>query len=455
MNQTSINKTILNQQFQRYVTPCMITMLLSGFYAIVDGLFVGNAIGNHGLAAINLVYPIQMILNAAALGIGIGGAVVLSNCHGKQDEQGMAHAMASTLTLLIIIGILLPILLSLLTPYLLQFLGATPQIYEHSHTYISIALFGGLLPILGNGLNPLLRNQGNTYLATFFMSCGLITNIILDYLFVFEYDMGLGGAALATILAQGIVAFLSISYLWKFHFSDMKRKDFLPSFLLIKKMARIGFSPFGQTLAPSFIIVITNWMCLRYGGNEAMTIYSVVSYILSSVQLLLQGIGDGVQPLISFYYGADKKEEVHYLYRRALTLTIGFSIVLFIGVICFLKPLISLFGVSISLMEATKTAVMISAVSFPFQGIVRLTAAFFYASEKNAFSSILVYIEPCIVLPVALVLCTTLFQLHGIWIAYPAAQITMALLATVMTRLSKDLLLLPSKKPQYEKVNNL
>lgn len=430
-------KKIINQQFYSYVMPSMITMLLSGFYAIVDGLFVGNAVGNHGLAAINLVYPIQVILNASALGIGIGGAVIYSGCLGKEDQKGMTHALASTMTLLVSIGILLPIGLRLALPWLLELLGTTPQLYDHAHSYIVIALLGGILPVLGNGLNPILRNQGNTYLATIFMSCGLITNILLDYVFVFVFAMGLSGAALATILAQGIVAFLSILYLWKHDFHTLQRQDFVPSISLIKKIASIGCSPFGQTLAPSLIIVLTNWMCLRYGGNDAVTIYSVVSYILCSAQLLLQGIGDGIQPLISRNYSAKRFHEVHYLHQKALNLTLIFSLFLLFAIWWMKEPLISLFGVSEALMKPAKTAVIITALSFPFLGLVRLTCAMFYASEKTIYASLLVYLEPCFILPALLMICTLQFRLQGIWIAYPIAQLVMSTLSILLHVYSK------------------
>lgn len=429
-----MNKEIINKQFWNYVIPSMITMLLSGCYAIIDGLFVGNAIGNDGLAAINLIFPIQVILNAAAIGIGIGGAVVFSSCYGKQQEDDMTHAMASTLSLLLIAGVMIPVILFQLLPYLLSLLGAKDAIYDHAHSYIVIVLAGGILPILGNGLNPLLRNQGRTYLATAFMSCGLLTNILLDYLFVFDYSMGLGGAALATILAQGVVALLSFCYLWKHHFSSMKKAQFLPSLSLLKDIMTIGISPFGQTLAPSLVIVITNWIALRYGGNAAITIFSVVSYVLSSIQLLLQGIGDGVQPLISFYYGADKQKEVHYLNHKAFLLTLGAGIALSLLICICRVPLTQLFGISEVLMEPASKAVMITALSCPFIGITRLTSAFFYASEKTRYSTLLVYLEPCFLLPICLILFAFLFQVIGIWIAYPVAQILLSIIAIALQK---------------------
>ena len=209
-----MERKYLNSQFWKYILPSMFTMLLSGFYSIVDGLFVGNSVGNDALAAINLVYPIQVILNASAIGIGIGGAVALSYFSGRDETKSADRSLGSTITLLIVAGIVLSIVLFFATPTLLEILGASGTIYEYAYDYIFVILCGGLLPVLGNGLSPLIRNYGKTIVATICISSGLVTNIVLDYIFVFLMEMGLSGAALATIIAQGVVALSCLAFLY-------------------------------------------------------------------------------------------------------------------------------------------------------------------------------------------------------------------------------------------------
>lgn len=424
----------LHKQFWKYVLPSMFAMLLSGFYAIVDGLFVGNAVGNTALAAINIAYPIQVVLNATAIGMGIGGAVVMSNARGKHDLEGAGKAMGSTLGLLFLAGCILPLILLLFLPQLLGMLGASGDLYQEAHNYILVVLLGGMLPVLGNGLNPLIRNHGRTFLATAIMSSGLITNIVLDYVFVFQRHMGLGGAALATIIAQGVVAVLGLLYLWNTQRKTLHWKNLIPCRSICKQILRIGLSPFGQTMAPSIVIILTNWMCLSYGGNNAVTIYSVLSYVLASAQLLLQGIGDGVQPLLSFYYGANKEQEIHVLYHKAFMMTLITAVILFGAIFLFQEPLTALFGISDALLSSTQNALLITAVSFPFLGITRLTSAVFYATDKTKNSTFLVYLEPVVLLPVCLILFSALFQVTGIWIAYPSAQAVLCLIALLMKR---------------------
>ena len=277
--------------------PSMVSMLLSGFYSMVDGIFVGNAAGSQALAAINLVYPIQACMNATAFGLGVGGAVLMSKHMGSEEYEQADRAMGTTLSLLTIAGLGLMGFFWLTKDSIIHLLGATGEIAQYANEYISIIILCGIFPVLGNGVTPLIRNRGKTIEATLFMSSGLVTNILLDYVFVFRLRMGLAGAAIATVTAQMVVACLALFYLIKTNREVFTLHNLAISAARLKTILRIGISPFGQTLIPSVIIVLTNWQCIRYGGDDAPAVFSLLSYVLASVQLLLQGVGDGVQPL--------------------------------------------------------------------------------------------------------------------------------------------------------------
>ena len=413
-----MNKKIINQKFYKYVIPSMITMLLSGFYSIIDGLFVANAVNDSALAAINIAYPIQVILNATAIGLGIGGAVSYSYYNGQNKIKQMHKTIGVTCSLLLASGIILPIILNYFVSDLLFFLGAKGNVYNGAYEYIHVILIGGILPIIGNGINPLLRNQGKTIYATISMSSGLIVNIILDYVFVYKMQLGLHGAALATIIAQGFVAFSGAIMLIYFKLKELNLTDYIPNLITIKKILTIGISPFGQTLIPCIITVITNWMCIRYGGNDALTIFSIISYVLSSIQLFLQGIGDGIQPLLSYYHGCKEPLLIKYIYKKAISISFIISI-----------TLTSLFNVDNGIYDECRKALIITALSFPFIGNNRLSCALFYATERTLFSSIIVYLEPCIIIPGCLIYFSNILKLTGIWLSYPIAQIILTIIA--------------------------
>ncbi len=424
-----MNIKILKKQFLQYIIPSMFAMLLSSFYAIVDGLFVGNAAGNAALGAINLVWPLQCLINATAIGIGIGSAVLMSTYMGNDNKAEAQKACSTGIALLIVVGIVLPLLILLFLPQLLSFLGASGELATLCKQYIIVILIGGIFPMIGNGCNPLIRNKGNTISATILMCTGLFTNIILDYYLVFSLKLGLFGAGLATIIAQGVVACTSFGYLLYTQRELFHKQMFTFDLADVKKIMKIGISPFGQALVPSLVIIFTNWKCITYGGNDAVTIFSVVTYILSTVQLMLQGIGDGVQPLFSFYYGANKREELQWMYRHAFALSLFVSIIFTIVVGGFAGYLSDLFAIDMRLKMACVRAIRISTLAFTSLGIARLICAYFYATGQQKESTLLVYIEPCFLLPVSLIVMSNMFQLDGVWFAYPLVQIILCIMA--------------------------
>ena len=428
----TIDKKRINRQFMHYVIPSMIAMLFSGFYSIVDGLFVGNSIGNVGLAAINLVYPIQVVLNATATGVGIGGSVLVSIYRGEGKERDMEHSAMQTIILLLIFGAILPVFFLGTKGIILNFLGAEGAIYKGADDYITTILIGGMLPVLGNGLNPIVRNQGKPIVATQNMVAGLVTNIVLDYVFIYKMNLGMFGAALATITAQGVVATMNVIYVVKLNHKNFKLDYILPNIAKIKRIMKIAISPFGQTIVPSIIIILTNWKCIEYGGDGAVAIYSVISYVLACAQLLIQGIGDGVQPLFSYYFGANKERELHYVYNKAFFLCSIFSVFLMVMTMVFSVQLAKYFNISPELMNETALALKTTAFAYIFFGITRVTSAYFYATNHTKFSNLLIYIEPIVIAPAMLWIFTELFGLSGVWMAYPAIQVILSSISLVL-----------------------
>lgn len=428
----TIDKKRINRQFMHYVIPSMIAMLFSGFYSIVDGLFVGNSIGNVGLAAINLVYPIQVVLNATATGVGIGGSVLVSIYRGEGKERDMEHSAMQTIILLLIFGAILPVFFLGTKGIILNFLGAEGAIYKGADDYITTILIGGMLPVLGNGLNPIVRNQGKPIIATQNMVAGLVTNIVLDYVFIYKMNLGMFGAALATITAQGVVATMNVIYVVKLNHKNFKLDYILPNIAKIKRIMKIAISPFGQTIVPSIIIILTNWKCIEYGGDGAVAIYSVISYVLACAQLLIQGIGDGVQPLFSYYFGANKERELHYVYNKAFFLCSIFSVFLMVMTMVFSVQLAKYFNISPELMNETALALKTTAFAYAFFGVTRVTSAYFYATNHTKFSNLLIYIEPIVIAPAMLWIFTELFGLSGVWMAYPAIQVILSSISLVL-----------------------
>lgn len=432
------NKPI-EKQFLKFAVPSMLAMLLNGFYTMVDGFFIGRAVGDTGLAGIGIAWPITAVLLALGVGIGTGGAVLTSIRRGEGDHQGAGQSQVNTFFLLAVTSLLTTAVLIFAYPSILRWMGAQGDVYTAAAEYTHYIAWGGSLQILASGVTPLIRNNHRTVQAMLIMCSGLVTNIVLDAWFLMELDMGLGGAALATILAQGVTLVLCI-------FSLTAEKEYritaacckLRKFDL-RRILVIGLSPFGLSLMPSLISLFNNWQCLAYGGDNAVAAYCVSNYLIGALMLLLQGVGDGIQPLISFCVGGGLNTSRRVILRKGASLVLGMSAAFFLlsFPLRFLLP--PMFGTSPETGEIIHRALPLLGIAFPFMGIVKFYTSSFYASGRTVESMVLVYADPVLLTPVFLLLLPRLWQLDGVWLALPAAQIVLTvLLGWLLYRHRKD-----------------
>lgn len=419
--------------FFKYVIPSILSFALSGVYAIVDGYFVGNSIGDIGLSTINVAYPITAFLQAVGTGIGMGGAVYYSISRAEQKEKRAMEFMASSLWILIISSILFTFLTYIATTPLLRLLGAEGQLLALGEEYTKIIALGAGLQIIGTGLVPFIRNHGGPFYAMVAMIAGFVANIILDYVFVWKLGQGIGGAALATVIGQGITMLIALVYLL--------RKKLFTLAVPIRKLAnysksiiKIGVAPFGLTMTPNISLIIINRFSIYYGGDQAVAVYACIAYIICIVYLILQGVGDGSQPIISLYYGA---KQIHRL-KEIRKLAYGFGLLL-AALSCIImyvtKDYIGiLFGSSPEVNAEISKILPIFLISVPFVAICRVTTASFYATEESVFSYILTFIEPIFMLVFMFILPPLFGGQIMIWWSTVFARVLSACLALILKR---------------------
>ena len=198
--------------FFQYVIPAVLSFALSGVYAIVDGFFVGNSIGDAGLSAINIAYPITAVLQAVGTGIGMGGAVKYSILKAEGNEKKARQYIAGAAWLMLLFSVVLTAAVFFSSEKILSALGASGELLTLGNEYIKVIALGTVLQVFGTGLVPFMRNYGGSFWAMVAMVCGFITNIVLDYTFVWIKDAGMYGAALATIIGQGVTMAVALVY---------------------------------------------------------------------------------------------------------------------------------------------------------------------------------------------------------------------------------------------------
>ncbi len=423
-----MNRKYLLSRIAQDCIPTVFSLLMSGLYGVMDGLFVGRAVGDAGLAAINIAWPIAAVITAVGIGIGSGGSVLYSNSNGKGEQERGEVVYHQTITLLFAAAMVLLIVLGFTYPAILSALGAKGDVYQKAVEYIQIIIFGAVFQVMGTGFIPMLRNRNLAFQAMVSMATGMGVNGVLNYLLLFVVKIGIRGAAVGTIAAQFVVLVIS-SYLiygrQKVHLKVVWQHK------MIGEILKIGISAFGLSLAPSIVLLFTNLQCLKYGGDAAVACYAVISYIVFPVQSMLMGIGDGTQPLMSFYSGAKKMEELRFVKKIASIAVVGMGAVFFVIVILVSKYIPDVFGMQMDSQAYFGTGMAVSAVSFLFTGLAKFHISYLNATLQVKKAMQLIYGETIVVAPFLIFLLPYVFKINGIWLSLPGTQLIMLLIFNV------------------------
>ena len=410
--------------FAACVFPAVFAFALSGIYAIVDGFFVGRSIGDTGLSAINIAYPVTALIQAAGTGTGMGGAVMYSVRLAEKRDSEAENFMKGVFFYLALTVILLTVILFPLTDPLLSLMGADGELMKPGREYLSVIVLGSVFQVFGTGVVPLIRNQGKSVQAMYCMIGGFVTNIFLDYLFVWVLRLGMAGAAWASVAGQAVTMAGGLLCMRGQKIPVGIPRQALSVFFSIW---RIGLAPFGITMCPMISLLLMNRASLQYGGSEGVACYACIAYVITIMYLILQGVGDGSQPLMSRFYGEDNKKEVRITrtmaYAAAAVMGVALAVLLYwcrngIGV---------LFGASETVSLAVGTDLYIFLAAVPFLAFLRVTTAGFYATEQTRFSYMIVYGEP-IFLALLLPVLPAWMGLKGVWWSQTGAQILTALM---------------------------
>lgn len=415
----------MKKKYMGYIFPSMLSFLLTGIYSIVDGIFVGRAMGDEGLAAINIAWPLVALIISLGTGIGMGAAVMVSLNKGAGNQKAAEQMEGNAFFLLFTGAVILTAVLYLAGSPLLALLGAEGEIHTLALTYLHYILLGSVIQVLASGSVPLMRNRGAAVYSMCAMACGCILNIILDYYFVLLFSMGLMGAALATVLGQ------IVTLLFSFAFYCKKANRISLCYLRPRKNAvlsilKVAVSPFGLTYLPSVTIIFMNLQCLKYGGEEAVSAYAVLAYLVSFMELLVQGISDGSQPLLSLSKGSgDKKALKSYtLWTFALGILLGIVSGSLVYLCRFLLP--AFYGTSAEAARLIVHSAPAFAVVMALYGITKPAVSYFYATQRLFRSGFLVYGEAA--LTVLTIFTLPLFLgLDGVWCTMPFVQIILSL----------------------------
>ena len=426
-----MNKSI-SKTFFSYVIPSVLAFALSGVYTIVDGFFIGQSLGDMGLTAITLAYPVSALIGAIGTGLGLAGAIRFTILSAQGDEEQTRECFSGTTLLILLAGVLLTALLFGLAVPIQRLLGADGETLTLCVEYARVIALGAIFQLLATGFVPFIRNMGGASFAMVSMILGFLTNIALDYTFVWVLSWGMAGAALATIIGQAVTMLAAVI------FFIVKKIGFrLPAsselWHLWVGVLKVSLSPFGLTFSPTITLLMMNRFLLLYGNEQAVAIYGCIGYIISIIYLLLQGVGDGGQPLISRYYGEGDHAAVKHTLKLAHMTAAAVTVLCMVGVFLARTQVGVLFGASPEANIGVAQYLPWFLAALLFLAYVRITTAYFYAAEKTALSYLLVYAEPVCTLLLLLILPPVL-GIDGVWLAVPLAQTVTFIIALIAKR---------------------
>lgn len=410
--------------------PTIIALTLTGLYSVIDGLFIGLAAGDIGLAAINLAWPISAFITAAGLGVGTGGSVRYSNARGRGEAAEGEKILWMTLALLAAGAVIVTGILLAVYGRVLHVLGAAWEVYIQAEAYSRVIIVGSIFQIGGAGMVPILRNLSLPFSAMGAMVCGMLANLGLNYLFILRLGMGIRGAALGTVCAQMVVCLICLYEIRRIKNAGSGKRNPVDTankarLADVGNILKTGLPAFGMSLAPTVVLMFTNRQCLRLGGTQAVAAYAVISYIVFPVQSLLQGVGDGLQPLMSYYVGAGEKKRLQKLTRYAYGMIAGIGGAAFLAALACRKQIGGWFHLSGGAGDILQTGFVISAVSFLFYGFVRFHVAYMNSRLMLKTAGILIYGECLIVAPMFIVGLPKVLGMPGVWCSLPATGLCM------------------------------
>ena len=435
-------KSIRKEVFWNCI-PAMFCMVISGLNTIIDGLFIGRNIGEDGLAAINIAWPVPAFIISSGIGIGVGSGICYVSSHGKKQEKEAKEFLKNAFVFLACIGILYGIFFELTAPYLMKILGAGGRVYTLATEYTRVISAAAILQLFGAGLVPIVRNLNMPIQAMAATIIGVCSNIMFNTIFVVILQLGIKGAALGTILSQvitSIIALVSIiksgvlkksyevhgvtradGYAKQTEFEDAYKKS---SFIYIRKILFGGIASFGISLLPTWVLVLTNYQCLSYGGSKTVACYAGISNLAFPAQSMLTGIADGAQPLFSMCAVMNDMKEKEAQIKGVVTrLVIFTSIVITLLLFVFAPSFHKVFSLSSENYKDFVRGLRITGLSLFFYGLNRLDITIMNGRKKHRKAAAIIYTEAIVYTPAFLFIMPMIWGITGIWMEPVAAAV--------------------------------
>ncbi|WNY23820.1 Multidrug export protein MepA [Methanimicrococcus hongohii] len=413
----------------KFAVPSVIAMLVGALYNIVDQIFIGQSVGMLGNAATNVAFPLVTIATALGLLFGVGGASNFNLYLGSGNRERAKKVIGNSLFLLTASGLIMLVVIHMFLDPLINLFGATESVYPLALEYISITSYGILFLIFSTGASAMIRADGSPKYSMYCLLVGAVLNVILDALFIFGFDMGIAGAAWATVISQIVSCVMAAVYFFKMKSISLEKNDFVLKGSIVKPIFYLGASSFLNQIAMMAVQIILNNTATYYG---AMSIYGseiplAVAGVISKVSMIfisiIIGISQGGQPIAGYNYGAKNYGRVKEVFKLVVGISLVISVLSFLSFQLFPLQIIKIFGDGSELyFDFAVRFCRIFLLMMIVVGIQPASSILFTAIGKSSKGIFLAMIRQVILLIPLLLILPIYFGIDGILYAGPISD---------------------------------
>ena len=417
----------------QYAIPAIIAMTAASLYNMVDSIFIGQGVGPLAISGLAITFPFMNLTAAFGAAVGIGASTYLSVKLGQRDYATAQRILGNNMTLNIITGLGVGFIPLLFLDPILRFFGASDQTIPYARDYMVVILLGNVITHLFFGMNAILRAVGKPRYAMYMTIFTVVMNTILDPLFIWGFNLGIRGAAYATILSQTLALIWQIRIMSdKKEHLHLKRGIYRPELSIVKNIITIGMSPFSMNVCACIIVIFINNSLVKYGGDLAVGAYGIANRVAFIFVMINMGVNQGMQPIAGYNYGAQRIDRLMRVLKYSIIaataiMTTGFAIAMTIPDIC-----ARLFTTDETLIKLSARGIRIVMITFPIVGYQMVITNFFQSIGKAKISIFLSLSRQLLFLLPLLAILPRTMGVDGVWAAMPLSDTIAAIVAAWM-----------------------
>lgn len=439
MNRNPLESEPLPKLLFKYSVPTTLTLMVNYIYNIVDQIFVGQGVGITGMAAINIAFPLSILVNSVSLLLGDGCASNVSLCLGRKEQEKANRIFGHTVTLIIASGLILALTFGLFAPHIVMLFGTTETAYEASLAYMRVIAIGIPFQLICPAFTAMIRSDGSPQYTMKCMMAGAVVNIILDPVFIFGLKMGVVGAGIATVIGEAAAGILCLLYLRHLQSVQLERAALRPTWSITKMILKFGFpSLLTQGLTALVQIVLNNLMRIYgeesiYGSDIALSVYGMMMKVYQIAHSMFVGVSSAIQPINGYNFGAKNYRRVRQTYHLATGIAVIISAAWWLVYMLFSRQIACLFVADQPLyFDCAQHVFRLYMMAFFLYGVHMTTASFFQGIGKPTRSLLIPLIRQGVLLiPMAFILSGAL-GLDGALLAAPIADTVTCLLCVLL-----------------------